>query len=113
MGDEALAMSIWAAVQAPNFIDGVVVAVNHSGDSDSTGAIAGNILGASFGIQGIPERFIKQLKLQDVILELANDFSDVFFEDQLQGMPLPSVFGDHIRKLPPERKVILAKYPCW
>lgn len=31
------------------------LAVNHDGDSDSTGAITGNILGAYLGQQAIPQ----------------------------------------------------------
>ena len=32
-------------------VDALLAAVNHSGDSDSTGSIAGNILGAALGAQ--------------------------------------------------------------
>jgi len=33
----------------------IVASVNHSGDSDSTGAITGNIVGAYLGMSKIPE----------------------------------------------------------
>ena len=45
----------------------LTVAVNHSGDSDSTGAIAGNILGAYLGMSGIPKDWLKSLELTDVM----------------------------------------------
>ena len=52
---------------------GIVMAVNHDGDSDSTGAIAGNLLGARDGINGIPAEWLKELELRAVIDEVATD----------------------------------------
>lgn len=49
------------------------VAVNHGGDSDSTGAITGNILGAYLGLSQIPQKYIDNLELADVIMEIADD----------------------------------------
>lgn len=54
----------------------MIAAVNHSGDSDSTGAITGNILGAYLGLSGIPEKYIDNLELVDVLTELADDLYD-------------------------------------
>jgi ADP-ribosylglycohydrolase len=48
------------------------MAVNHSGDSDSTGAICGNILGAYHGLEGIPEKWIKNVELADLIMGIAD-----------------------------------------
>lgn len=47
--------------------------MNHSGDSDSTGAITGNIVGAYLGLHGIPEKYMKDLELKDIIMEIADD----------------------------------------
>ena len=43
-----------AALAAEDMRDGLLLAVNHTGDSDSTGAICGNILGAMHGDAAIP-----------------------------------------------------------
>ena len=51
----------------------IIAAVNHSGDSDSTGSVAGNLLGASLGLAGIPDKYQRHLELKDVILEMADD----------------------------------------
>jgi ADP-ribosylglycohydrolase len=51
----------------------VVLAVNHGGDSDATGAITGNILGAMLGVSAIPERCLKPLELKAVIEAVAED----------------------------------------
>ncbi len=52
------------------------MAVNHDGDSDSTGAIAGNLLGAMNGIAAIPETWLARLELNAVIQEMADDLLD-------------------------------------
>jgi hypothetical protein len=49
--------------------------VNHSGDSDSTGAITGNILGARLGVRAILERRLEPLELRSEIEVLAQDSS--------------------------------------
>jgi len=53
VAEEALAVAVYCALTAGGFRSGVLLAVNHSGDSDSTGAICGNLLGASLGTTGI------------------------------------------------------------
>jgi ADP-ribosylglycohydrolase len=70
-GDEALAIGAYCALTATSFLDGVLRAVNHSGDSDSTGSIAGQILGARDGIESIPDYFIRGLEGADVIQDMA------------------------------------------
>ena len=54
-----------------SFID--IASVNHRGDSDSTGAVTGNILGAVVGYDAIPKFFKTNLELHDVILHVADD----------------------------------------
>ena len=73
-GDEALAIAVYCAVKyADDFEKGVAAAVNHDGDSDSTGSIAGNILGAALGYDAIPRKYLDNLELRDVIEEVAED----------------------------------------
>ena len=78
VGDEALAIAVYCALKHPDcFEDAVVASVNHSGDSDSTGAITGNIMGAALGLKAIPEKYLRDLEMWEVILELADDlYSD-------------------------------------
>ena len=72
--DECLAIAVYCASKyEDDFEKGIIAAVNHDGDSDSTGAVCGNILGARLGLKGIPEKFITNLELRDVILEVADD----------------------------------------
>jgi ADP-ribosylglycohydrolase len=73
VAEEALAISIYCALVARNFKHGVLLAVNHDGDSDSTGSITGNLLGAIHGVNEIPTEWLTNLELRDVITELAED----------------------------------------
>jgi ADP-ribosylglycohydrolase len=73
-GDEALAIALYCAIRHfNNFENALIAAVNHAGDSDSTGAITGNILGAAIGYEAIPEFFKDDLELHEVILHMADD----------------------------------------
>ena len=74
VAEETLAVALFCALRySDNFESAVVAAVNHSGDSDSTGSVTGNIVGAKVGLEGIPEKFVAPLELSDVIVELADD----------------------------------------
>jgi ADP-ribosylglycohydrolase len=73
VAEEALAVSVYCALVAENFEQAIILAVNHDGDSDSTGAITGNILGAMLGVSVIPERWLKPLELKTVIEAVAED----------------------------------------
>jgi hypothetical protein len=73
-GHEALAIAIYSAVKHfDSFENAIISSVNHSGDSDSTGAICGNIMGAIHGRSAIPEHYTNDLELLDVIEEIAED----------------------------------------
>lgn len=81
--ETALAIGTYAALVAGrDFERAIRLAVNHSGDSDSTGSIAGQIVGTQVGVQGIPERWLGQLELREVIEALAEDLvKEPFAED--------------------------------
>jgi ADP-ribosylglycohydrolase len=76
VAEEALAISIYCALVARDFRQGIILAVNHDGDSDSTGAVTGNLLGAMFGVEAIPAEWLEPLELRTVITELADDLYD-------------------------------------
>ena len=73
VAEEALAIAVYCALIAADLRAGVILAVNHDGDSDSTGAIAGNLLGALHGVQAIPAEWLTPLELRGVIDAVAND----------------------------------------
>lgn len=74
VGEEALAISIYCALKYQNdFKKAILTAINHSGDSDSTGAITGNILGVYLGLKSIPSDWIENVELSESILQIADD----------------------------------------
>ncbi len=69
-----MAIAVYCALKYENDFDrALIAAVNHSGDSDSAGAVTGNLLGARLGLAGIPAKYLENLELKSVILELADD----------------------------------------
>ena len=95
VAEEALGIALYCALSAPTFKSGVVLAVNHDGDSDSTGAIAGNLLGCMHGAQAIPPKWLESLELREVINRLADDLASVW-ECKLDS---------------PAREVYFSRYP--
>ena len=77
VAEEALAIGLYCALKAQDFEPAVIMAVNHDGDSDSTGLIAGHLLGAMQGRTAIPERWLAPLELRGVIEEMADDLATV------------------------------------
>ena len=60
----------------PNdFERAIIASVNHSGDSDSTGSITGNIIGALLGVSAIPTCYKEHLELKWLVEELADDLA--------------------------------------
>jgi len=78
VAEEALAIGVYCALVANDFEHGVLLAVNHSGDSDSTGSITGNILGAIHGYNEIPAHWIYDLEMHEVIESLSRDWNTLF-----------------------------------
>lgn len=73
VAEETLAIAIYCALRYQNdFSQGMIAAVNHNGDSDSTGAVAGNILGAWIGYDSIEEKWKTNLELKGLILGTAD-----------------------------------------
>lgn len=73
-GEEALGIALYCALShSEDFAAAVRLAVNHSGDSDSTGAITGNLMGTLLGEAAIPAQWLETLELRDVISTVADD----------------------------------------
>jgi ADP-ribosylglycohydrolase len=88
VAEEALAVGLYAVLATAtgdhgalppveHFKAAVAVAVNHSGDSDSTGSIAGNILGAYYGEACLPADWLEALEAPEVIRSMADQLVSV------------------------------------
>ncbi len=85
VAEEAWAVALFCSVRHIDSVkDALIAAVNHDGDSDSTGSIAGNIMGAIYGYKSLLEqnlccpaghKFEETLELHDLILALADDLT--------------------------------------
>ena len=76
VAEEALAIALYSCLKyEDSFENAVVCSINHDGDSDSTGSIAGNIIGAVLGLNSIPNYYVDNLELKDTILEISHDLS--------------------------------------
>lgn len=79
VAEEALAIAVFCAVRyQDDFAAAIRAAVNHKGDSDSTGAICGNIMGAWLGKEAVEAAFdLDALELRDVIEKMATELFEV------------------------------------
>ncbi len=77
VAEEALAIALYCALTAEDFRSGVSLAVNHGGDSDSTGSMTGQLLGALLGQEAIPSTWRDPVELRIVIEEVADDLATV------------------------------------
>lgn len=96
---ECLAGAMYACLACPEDFDSAIVcAVNHSGHSAATGAIAGALLGAKLGESYLPQFYLESLEVADSLRVLADDLvsatpaSGIFDDDwdhkYVQGEPL-------------------------
>lgn len=85
VAEEAWVIALFCAIRHIDSVeDAIIASVNHDGDSDSTGSICGNIMGAIYGYEHIKNRNIfcpkgkqleETLELSDIILALADDLA--------------------------------------
>ncbi len=76
---EALGVSLFCCLEAKNnFKKGVLLSVNHSGPGSTSGTITGSILGTINGMDAIPQNWLSELELQELIEETATDLFDQF-----------------------------------
>lgn len=81
--EEAWAISLYCVIRhVDNMKEAIIAAVNHDGDSDSTGSITGNIMGAIYGYEAIKrerlfcpygKKFEDTIELHNIILAIADD----------------------------------------
>lgn len=83
VAEETLGIAVYCAMKhRDDFKKALIAAVNHNGDSDSTAAVTGNILGAYLGIEAIPENWVKNVELSEAIIQLSDDLLSGFQEGE-------------------------------
>jgi ADP-ribosyl-[dinitrogen reductase] hydrolase len=97
VGEEALAIAVYSIVVAHNLTDElecrttgfktvVRIASNHSGDSDSTGSIAGQLHGACHGLSQLPWEWIEPLDVFDAICDVAQQLTTPYASPTLSRL---------------------------
>ncbi|MFH1312190.1 MAG: ADP-ribosylglycohydrolase family protein [Candidatus Eisenbacteria bacterium] len=69
---KSLEAALWAFYTTNSFKDGCLAAVNLGDDADTTGAVYGQIAGAFYGVQAIPENWLDQLVQRELIQSMAD-----------------------------------------
>ncbi|WP_280387480.1 ADP-ribosylglycohydrolase family protein [Nocardia wallacei] len=81
IAEECLAVAVYSALYAARTGDvraALLLSVNHSGDSDSTGAVAGNLLGAMYGVAALPRDWAVAVEGRDTLIQVADDLVTTF-----------------------------------
>jgi ADP-ribosylglycohydrolase len=73
---DSLEAALWAFHRTDNFRDAVLLAVNLGDDADTTGAVVGQLAGAFYGADGIPQSWREKLAMREKI----EDFAEKLYE---------------------------------
>ncbi len=102
VGEEALGVALYCALTTSDFASAVRMAVNHDGDSDTTGSLVGQLTGAMQGQDALPAHWLRDLELLETITEIAADLS-TFLDWELDQYETSAGFTDRICE----------RYPPW
>jgi ADP-ribosylglycohydrolase len=72
IAEECLAIAVYCALTAPDARSALLISVNHSGDSDSTGAVCGNLVGALYGAAALPADWLAVVEGRELIVRMAD-----------------------------------------
>ncbi len=101
VAEETFAIALYCSLRySYDFSAALIASVNHDGDSDSTGAVTGNIMGALTGCSEIPECWKEGLQFYPVLLELADD---LYFTREILEKP-------RVERKDLEERGLLSKY---
>ncbi len=78
VGEEALGIALYCSLKYPHDCQAATLAaINHSGDSDSTGSITGTILGTLLGIESIPEKWARGVENSETIQKISEELLEI------------------------------------
>lgn len=98
---DTLEASLWCVATSNSFVEAVLKAVNLGEDTDTTGAVAGGLAGALWGMGGITDEWIQTLARKEDLESWFSRFADLLVE------PVP--FSDSYWVLP--GKLLAGEYP--
>ncbi|MCD6567933.1 MAG: ADP-ribosylglycohydrolase family protein [Dehalococcoidia bacterium] len=68
---KSLEAALWAFYHSTSFREGALLAVNLGNDADTTGSVYGQLAGAFYGVEGIPEEWLAKLAKRELIESFA------------------------------------------
>ncbi len=80
---ESFEAAMWSFMRNKNYKDTILEAINLGKDTDTVGAIAGGIAGLYYGIEDIPEEWLKKLVKRDYIEDLSKAFDEAVLTKSL------------------------------
>jgi ADP-ribosylglycohydrolase len=75
--EEALSIALYACLAGDSFEEALLIAATHGGDSDSTAAIAGNMLGLLDPAAVLRHRWAEIVEGADIISQLVRDYREL------------------------------------
>ena len=72
-----LGVAVWALFSGLGFEEALITVVNLGGDADTTGAVAGALLGAHYGADAVPARWVRALAYGPEVMSLAPSLCDL------------------------------------
>ena len=77
---DTLEASMWVLLNAKDYREAIIGAINLGQDTDTIGAITGSMAGIVYGYDTIPEKWLSKLVKREYLEELCNNFEEVFVE---------------------------------
>lgn len=74
---KSLESALWAFYNSESFDDGLIKVINLGNDSDTAGAIFGQLAGAYYGKENIPQKWVDLLKYSKLICNMAERLYDL------------------------------------
>lgn len=73
---KTMVAGLWCVYHARSFEEGLLVIVNEGGDADTNGAVAGSLLGAKYGYEAIPSKYVAGLNGKEILWQLIRNIKD-------------------------------------
>lgn len=95
----SLEAALYCFAATDSFEEAILMAANLGDDADTTAAVCGQIAGAHYGLQGIPDRWIQRLAMAEKIQSLADALMDANGVQAFPDVPFPRSYWVLPRKL--------------
>ena len=69
---DSLEAALWCVWRTDTFEAAILAAANLGDDADTTAAVCGQVAGALYGVEAIPERWREQIAMAPLIIDLAD-----------------------------------------